>query len=102
VPNPAEVRLTLRADAGQHRAGTTVLRAPSPPPGQRLLAEAYRRQLASFIARVAGSSDEHGCDLRIGVGVMQIMQAMYQASRDRQWAALSADVPGAPSHGVAS
>jgi predicted dehydrogenase len=94
VPHPAEVRLTLRAAAGQHRAGTTVLRAPSPLPGQRLLIEAYRRQLASFVARVAGSADEHGCDLRIGVGVMQVMQAMYQASRDRQWAELSEDVLG--------
>jgi predicted dehydrogenase len=101
VPSPAEVRLTLRADAGRHRAGTTVLRAPSPLPGQRILIEAYRRQLASFIARVAGPADEHGCDLRIGVGVMQIMQAMYQASHDRQWAALSEDVPGGPARGAA-
>jgi len=97
VPNPAEVRLTLRADAGRHQAGTTVLRAPTPPPGQRILAEAYRRQLASFIARVTGSVDEHGCDLRIGVGVMQIMEAMYQASHDRQWTALSEDVSGGAS-----
>jgi predicted dehydrogenase len=88
VPDPAEVRLTLRAGAGRHPAGTTVVRSPSPLPGQRTLVESYRRQLASLIARVAGSTDEHGCDLRIGVGVMQIMQAMYQASKERQWASL--------------
>jgi predicted dehydrogenase len=97
VPDPAEVRLTLRTPAGRRPAGTTVLRAPSQLPGQRSLVEAYRRQLASLIARVAqvpGSADEHGCDLRIGVGVMRIMQAMYRASRDRSWAALDDDVPG--------
>jgi hypothetical protein len=69
-----------------------VLRAPAPLPGQRTMLEAYRRQLTSLIARVAGSADERGCDLRIGVGVMQIMQAMYQASHDRQWATLSDNV----------
>lgn len=94
VPSPAEVRLTLRADAGRHRAGTTVLRAPKPVPGQRILAESYRRQLVSFIARVAGSADTGGCDLRIGVDVMQIMQAIYQASSERQWAPLADDVLG--------
>jgi predicted dehydrogenase len=99
VPDPAEVRLTLRAASGRHPAGTTVLRAPSPLPGQRSLVEAYRRQLASLIARVAGSTGEHGCDLRIGVGVMRIMQAMYRASRDRQWAALSEDAPGRSDQG---
>jgi predicted dehydrogenase len=101
VPHPAEVRLTLRAGAGRHQAGTTVLRAPSPLPGQRILIESYRRQLASFVARVAGTADERGCDLRIGVGVMQIMQAMYQASHDRQWAALSENVLGGASGGAA-
>jgi predicted dehydrogenase len=90
VPDPAAVRLTLRAGAGPYPAGTTVLRAPSPLPGQRSLVETYRRQLTSLIARVAGSADEHGCDLRIGVGVMRIMQAIYQASNDRQWAGLDA------------
>jgi predicted dehydrogenase len=97
VPSPAEVRLTLRADAGGHRAGTTVLRAPTPPPGQRILLEAYRRQLASLIARVAGPAGERGCDLSIGVGVMQIMQAMYQASHNRQCAALSENILGSSS-----
>lgn len=101
VPHPAEVRLMLRTGAGRHRAGTTVLRAPSPRPGQRILIEAYRRQLASLIARVAGSADEHGCDLRIGVGVMRIMEAMYRASRDRQWVELSEDVLGDSSRGAA-
>jgi predicted dehydrogenase len=94
VPDPAEVRLTLRADAGQHRAGTTILRAPSPPPGQRIFSEPYRRQLSSLIARVTGSAEEPCCDLRIGIGVMQIMQAMYRADRDGQWVALSEDVIG--------
>jgi predicted dehydrogenase len=88
VPDPAEVRLTLREGAGQYPAGTTVLRAPGPPPGQRSLLAAYRRQLTSFIARVAGSAAEHGCDLRIGVGVMRILEAIYRASSDRQWADL--------------
>jgi predicted dehydrogenase len=88
VPDPAEVRLTLRAGAGRYPAGTTVLRAPSPLPSERTLLRAYRRQLASLIARVAGSADEHGCDLRIGVGVMRILQAIYRASSDRQWADL--------------
>jgi predicted dehydrogenase len=101
VPHPAETRLTLRAGAGRHRAGTTVLRAPTPMPGQRILIESYRRQLASFIARVAESADDHGCDLRIGVGVMQIMQAMYRASHDRQWAALSENVLGGSSRETA-
>jgi predicted dehydrogenase len=101
VPNPAEVRLTLRAAAGRRRAGTTMLRAPRPLPGQRILIDAYRRQLASFVARVSGSADEHGCDLRTGVGVMQIMEAMYQASHDRQWAALSENVLGGSCSGVA-
>lgn len=96
VPNPAEVRLTLRADTGQYQAGTTVLRSPTPLPGQRTMLEAYRRQLTSLIARVAGSADEPGCDLRIGVGVMQIMQAMYQASHDQQWVALSENVLDGP------
>ena len=86
VPDPSEVRLTLRADTGRHRAGTTVVRAPDPLPGQRSLVGAYRRQLASQIARVSGATATRGCDLRIGVGVMRIMQAMYQASKDRQWA----------------
>jgi predicted dehydrogenase len=89
VPHPAEFRLTLRDSAGQYRAGTTVLRAPGPQPGQRILIGSYQRQLSSFIARVAGSAAEHGCDLPIGVGVMRIMQAMYQASRDREWVTLS-------------
>jgi predicted dehydrogenase len=88
VPDPAEVRLTLREAAGQYPAGTTVVRAPGPPPGQRGLLRSYRRQLDSFVARVAGSDREHGCDLRIGVGVMQILRAIYQASSDRQWADL--------------
>lgn len=88
VPDPAEVRLTLRAAAARYPAGTTVVRAPSPLPGQRTLVEAYRRQLASIIARVAGSAAEHGCDLRIGVGVMQILQAIYRASKEGQWASL--------------
>ena len=101
VPHPAEARLTLRAGAGRHQAGTTVLRAPTPLPGQRILIESYRRQLASFVARVAGAADERGCDLRIGVGVMQIMQAMYQASQDRQWATLSENVLGGVSEGAA-
>lgn len=101
VPDPAEVRLTLRAGVGQYPAGTTVARSPSPLPGQRTLLEAYRRQLASLIARVTGSASEHGCDLHIGVGVMQIMQAMYQASNERQWAALAEDVlSGAPQGAV--
>lgn len=65
-----------------------MVRAPSPLPGQRTLVEAYRRQLASIIARVAGSAAEHGCDLRIGVGVMQILQAIYRASKEGQWASL--------------
>jgi predicted dehydrogenase len=89
APDPAEVRLTLRAAAGRYQAGTTVLRAPDPLPGQRTLVEAYRRQLVSLLARVTGADGEHGCDLRIGVGVMRIMQAMYQASNDRQWAELT-------------
>jgi predicted dehydrogenase len=88
IPDPAEVRLTLRAGAGRHPAGTTVVRSPGPLPGQRTLVEAYRRQLASLIARVAGSAGTRGCDLRIGVGVMQIMQAIYQASKERQWVSL--------------
>jgi predicted dehydrogenase len=89
VPDPAEVRLTLRDAAGPYQAGTTVLRAPDPLPGERSLVEAYRRQLVSLLARVDGADGEHGCDLRIGVGVMRIMQAMYQASNDRQWAELT-------------
>jgi predicted dehydrogenase len=92
MPDPAEVRLTLRTGAGQYPAGTTVLRAPSPLPGQRSLLEAYRRQLVSLISRVAGSAGEPGCDLRIGVGVMQILQAIYRASNDRQWAELRAEL----------
>jgi predicted dehydrogenase len=90
VPEPSEVRLTLRAAAGRHPAGTTVVRAPDPPPGQRTLVEAYRRQLVSLIARVNGATSEVGCDLDIGVGVMRIMQAMYTASENRQWAELTA------------
>ncbi len=101
VPHPAEVRLTLRAGAGGHRAGTTVVRAPNPRPGQRILIESYRRQLASLIARVAGSADEHGCDLPIGVGVMQIMEGMYRAGHDRQWVELSENVLGESSRGAA-
>lgn len=93
VPDPAEVRLTLRDAVGRHRAGTTVVRGPAPPPGERGLAESYRRQLASLLARVGGATDSRGCDLRIGVGVMRIMQAMYQASSDRQWVRLPAEVP---------
>jgi predicted dehydrogenase len=89
VPDPAEVRLTLRAGAGPYPAGTTVLRPPAPLPGERGLVQAYRRQLASLIARAGGSTAEHGCDLRIGVGVMRILAAIYQASADRQWADLS-------------
>jgi predicted dehydrogenase len=94
VPDPSEVRLTLRAGAGRYQAGTTVMRSPSPLPGQRTLVEAYRSQLASLIARVAGSVGPRGCDLRIGVGVMQIMQAIYRASSERQWAPLTGDVLG--------
>jgi predicted dehydrogenase len=94
VPDPAEVRLTLRTGAGRYPAGTTVLRAPGPPPGQRGLVETYRRQLVSLISRVSGSpggsggSGGSGCDLRIGVGVMRILQAIYRASGERQWASL--------------
>ncbi|MGH3164683.1 MAG: Gfo/Idh/MocA family protein, partial [Trebonia sp.] len=82
VPAPAQTRLTLRRAAGRFAAGTTVLRAPDPPPGESTLVGAYRRQLVSLLARVssadgtagtAGIAGEHGCDLRIGVGVMRIM-----------------------------
>lgn len=95
VPDPSEVRLTLRAGAGRYPAGTTVVRAPDPPAGQRTLVETYRRQLVSLIARSSGAADIGGCDLPIGVGVMRIMQAMYQASRDRQWADLDQAARGA-------
>ena len=103
VPDPAEVRLTLRAAAGRRQAGTTVVRGPAPRPGQRGLAEAYRRQLAALLARVAGAraggaggataraagaAEDRGCDLEIGVGVMRIMEAMYRASNDRQWVSI--------------
>jgi predicted dehydrogenase len=88
VPDPAEVRLTLRTGTGHYAAGTTVLRAPAALPGERGLVPAYRKQLASLIARVRGSAAEDACDLRIGVGVMRIMQAIYRASTDRQWADL--------------
>ena len=88
VPAPSEARLTLRAAAGRFPAGTTVLRAPDPPPGESTLIDAYRRQLLSLLARVNGAAGEHGCDLPIGVGVMRIMQAMYEASEDRRWAEL--------------
>jgi predicted dehydrogenase len=91
VPDPSEVRLTLRDAAGRHPAGTTVVRAPAALPGQRTLVESYRRQLVSLLARVGGATEDRGCDLGIGVGVMRIMQAMYQASNDRQWAELRDD-----------
>jgi predicted dehydrogenase len=83
-----EARLNLRAAAGRFPAGTTVLRAPDPPPGESTLIDAYRRQLLSLLARVSGAAGEHGCDLPIGVGVMRIMQAMYEAGEDRRWAEL--------------
>jgi predicted dehydrogenase len=82
--DPAQVRLTLREDTGLYPAGTTML----PPAGERGLGHAYRRQLASLIARVGGSAEEHGCDLRIGVGVMRILHGIYQAGRNRQWVEL--------------
>jgi predicted dehydrogenase len=94
VPDPAEVRLTLRTEKGKYQAGTTVLRAPGALPGERGLVRTYRRQLSSLIARVGGSAGEHGCDLRIGVGVMRILQGIYQASSDRQWAELDDDGTG--------
>jgi predicted dehydrogenase len=96
VPDPAEVRLTLRAAAGPHPAGTTVVRAPSPLPGQRSLTETYRRQLAALIARVSGAADGPACDLRIGIGVMQILQGIYQASGSGQWTGLDEGVPARP------
>jgi predicted dehydrogenase len=89
VPDPGEVRLTLRTAAGGYPAGTTVVRSPDPLPGQRTLVESYRRQLVSLLARVSGATGEHGCDLAIGTGVMRIMQGMYRASQDRQWAELT-------------
>lgn len=99
VPDPAEVRLTLREPAGRFGAGSTVLTAPVEP-GRRGLVDTYERQLDSLLARVRGiarpdsSGGDTGCGLWHAVQVMRVLRAMYTASADRGWAELrSVDIP---------
>jgi predicted dehydrogenase len=86
VPEPAELRLTLRSAAGRFPAGETVLRTP-PTPGRSGLATSYARQLDSLIRRVKGQPADTRCGLGHAVGVMQMLEAIYRSARDRVWAA---------------
>jgi predicted dehydrogenase len=84
VPEPAELRLTLRSPRGRFPAGETVLRTP-PTPGRSGLAISYARQLDSVIRRVAGQPADTRCGLGHAVGVMQMLEAIYRSARDRVW-----------------
>jgi predicted dehydrogenase len=77
---PMEVHVTLRQATAGYPAGETILRAPAPRPGSRLLLDSYRRQLDRFVALASGDTSQPGCDLARGVDVMRIMQAIYEAS----------------------
>lgn len=92
VPHPSELRLTLREPRGRFPAGETVLRSDGLPEGAGM-ADAYTRQLESLIARLLGDQpatpSPDSCGLDHGVGVMRLLEAIYDSSRRRAWTAVA-------------
>ena len=69
------VRLVLREARGGFSAGETVLDA-----GQSGLGYMYERQLDSLLRRAVGEPVDEAVDLAAGLGVLQVLAALYRSA----------------------
>lgn len=93
IPQPSELKLTLREPGGRFGPGETVLSAEDA--GDARL-NCYRRQLDSLLSRLGGDASADRCDLSQGRGVIRMLDAIYASAQERTWVSLSAAAPGAP------